>query len=287
MSSPEKTARLRDLTKMNRMLRDEVHRLKLRLDSALEWNNSTLNEDISEDLHQVLNDEENNISKTFPPDSFPSIFWKHQREALSKKGREKNGVRWHPLMIKWCLYLRHQSGKMYEALRDSGCIVLPSQRTLRDYSNAVVCDAGFSFSTDQQLLQAAKLETSPAYHSLVLILMDEMYIREELVYNKHTGKLVGFTNLGDINNHLSQFESSLSEDDTATHQPTLAKSMLAFMVRGIFTSLKFPYAMFPCSSLAGEQLFSAFWECVFRLERIGFKVQSLLCLKIIWLHYRS
>ena len=61
------------------------------------------------------------------------------------------------LMIKRCLYLRHQSNKAYETLRESGCISLPSQRTLRDYSNAVKARAGFSMEMDQQLLQAAEL----------------------------------------------------------------------------------------------------------------------------------
>ena len=41
---------------------------------------------------------------------------------------------WHPLIIKWCLYLRHLSGKAYETTRSSGCIKLLSQRTLRELS---------------------------------------------------------------------------------------------------------------------------------------------------------
>ena len=158
---------------------------------------------------------------------------------------------------------------LYDAIRDSGCIVLPSQRTLRDYSNAIRADA----EVDQQLLQATKLSTSPSYHALQLLLMDEMHIRKELVYNKHNGKLVGFVNLGDTNNHLARFEQLLSEDDDATDKTPLAKSMLVFMVKGIFTALKFPYAAFSCSCLVGEQLFSL---CVFRLEQMGFKVQCTI-----------
>ncbi len=59
--------------------------------------------------------------------------------------KERNGVCWHPLLIKWCLYLCHQSGKAFETLRDAG-IALPFQRTLRDYSNVV--KAGFSPEVD-------------------------------------------------------------------------------------------------------------------------------------------
>lgn len=141
--------------------------------------------------------------------------------------------------------------KAYDAIRDSGCIVLPSQRTLRDYSNAVKTEPGFSSDVDEQLLQAAKLLNTPDYHGLSILLLDEMHVREELLYNKHSGKLVGFVNLGEINNHLSHFEELLESDDddepTTLSPPPLANPIMVFMLKGIFTCLKFPYAMpWPC-----------------------------------------
>ena len=42
--------------------------------------------------------------------------------------------------------------------------------------------------------------------------MDEVHIKDDLIYDKHEGTLVGFANLGDTNNHLLQFEASLSGD---------------------------------------------------------------------------
>ena len=62
-----------------------------------------------------------------------------------------------------------------------------------------------------------------------------MYIREDLVYNKHTGKLVGFVNLGDLNNHLLKFERSL-QNDGQSDKLILAKTMMSFMVKCIFTA---------------------------------------------------
>lgn len=101
------------------------------------------------------------------------------------------------------------------------------------------------------------------------MLLDEMHIKDNLMYNKHSGKMIGFVDLGDINSHLVSFEKSLHEDFSG---PDLANSMMVVMVRGLFSKLKFPYAHFPCLSVAGEQLFHPFWEAVFRLERMGFKV---------------
>ena len=52
-------------------------------------------------------------------------------------------------MIRFCLYLRHQSSKAYDTLRESDVIQLPSQDTLRDYSHAA--EPGFSYEVDDQL----------------------------------------------------------------------------------------------------------------------------------------
>ena len=61
---------------------------------------------------------------------------------------------------------------------------------------------GFSTEVDKQLMQAANVGVCPKWQMLVVLLMDEMYIRAGLVYKKHSGEIVGFSNLGNINNHL-------------------------------------------------------------------------------------
>ena len=87
-------------------------------------------------------------------------------------------MRWHPLIIKWCLYLRHLSGKAYETVRSSGCIRLPSQRTLRDYTHYVSAATGFSTAIDKQLAAAADIDNCSEKDKYTLIVMDEMYIKE-------------------------------------------------------------------------------------------------------------
>ena len=170
-------------------------------------------------------------------------------------------------MMKWCLYLHHQSSKAYDTLRESGCIHLPSQRTLRDYTHCVQSGAGFSAEVDRQLLQAANFRSCPEWHKLVVLLLDEMHIREDLVYDKRTRRMIGFTNLGDINNHLLAFEQSVEENKTEGN--VLAKSMMAFMVRGLFTPLRFAYAQFPCAKVTGDLLVEPFWKAVYHLEWMG------------------
>ena len=62
-----------------------------------------------------------------------------------------------------------------------------------------------------------------------------MHIKEGLVYDKHTGELIGFTDLGDINSHLLSLEQSLVD---MKPQP-LATTIMTFMVRGLFSHLQF------------------------------------------------
>lgn len=56
---------------------------------------------------------------------------------------------------------------------------------------------------------ASKVVSSAKWKKLVVLLVDEMYIREVLVFDKHSGKVIGFSNLGEINNHILAFEHSL------------------------------------------------------------------------------
>lgn len=124
-------------------------------------------------------------------------------------------------------------------------------------------------------MEAADVKTCPEHNKCVLLLLDEMRVREDLVYDKHEGNLIGFTNLGGINDHLDAYEKALGGNE---QPPTLAKSLLVFMVRGLFTKLQFAYAQFPCSTLAGEKLFVPFWDAVRRLETCGLKVSAVFSL---------
>lgn len=208
--------------------------------------------------------------------------------------KDQRSMKWDPLMVRWCLYLRHICGNGYEALRESGAIKLPCQRTLRDYTYFTETTVGFSHDVDEQLRIAAKADTCEEREKYVVIVMDEMHIKEDIVYDKHsgtqapkslivnlishvysfflfTGKVIGFCNLGKVNAQLSKLEEAISDPPTK-EDPQLASSMLVFLVRGLFTNLQFPYGQFPCSSLSGDQIYQPFWEAVSRIELIGLKV---------------
>ena len=248
-------------------MQKKLTRLKLKLESMAEVSGVTLDEIDHNDFKSLLLSESAKVLQKHNKDSFQYLFWQQQLKAAQCK--DPRHMRWNPVMIKWCLYLRHKSSGMYEAMRESGCISLPSQRTLRDYTHCFDASTGFSDDVDKMLIEVAKLNTCEEYQKYVGILVDEMHIKEELVYSKNKGCLTGFANLGNVNEQLLKYEKSLSGGD---EYKDLAKTMMMFMVKGLFTTLQFLYAMLPCCNVSGDLLHQPLWECIFRLERCGFKV---------------
>lgn len=90
----------------------------------------------------------------------------------------------------------------------------------------------------------------------------------------YAGAILGFTDIGDLNNHLLEYERTLEKEE---EKEEVAKSMMVIMVRGLFCKLQFAYAQFPCASVCGYHMYDIFWEAVERLERCGFRVIACTC----------
>ena len=124
--------------------------------------------------------------------------------------------------------------------------------------------------------QASKSNRTCIYHAYLYYMQhldNNTYITT--FYYLHAGSVIGFTDLGKVNNQLKAFERVLSGEREGDYE--VANSMLVFMVRGLFSQLQYPYVQFPCTSLCGDQMFEPFWEAVVRLERNGFRVMGLVC----------
>lgn len=270
LSVTEMKTRMSNLHNELRRIEKQRERLKEKLSKSVDENGVTVSNQLNTDLRTIVESEGSKATERQDCSYFQKIFWQQQAHASSMQN--PRGMRWHPLMIKWCIYLRAHSQGAYETLRQSKCIQLPSQRTLRDYTHHLKPGPGFSSGVDSQLQSAVNIEKCEERDKYVLLLLDEMHVKQDLVYNKNTGELVGFVNLGDINMHLLALEKSLSSSPEESSEP-LASTVLAFMVKGLFSTLEFPYAHFPSRNLTAELIFDPFWEAVFRLERLGLKVR--------------
>ena len=117
------------------------------------------------------------------------MFSEQQQKATSYS--EPKSMRWHPLIIKWCLYLQHLSSGAYETLRTSSILKLPSQRTLRDYTHYIKSSCKFLNEVDNDFIIAADYYHLEDCQKCVGILIDEIHIKEDLIYDKHVGAIIG------------------------------------------------------------------------------------------------
>lgn len=266
-----KIIRMKNLQRELKRRRDELNRKRKIVDKIIQRESLPIDRELHSDLVSIIH---NSFPESERPDSFKSLFWKQQSQSFSCKNTRS--IKWHPIMIRFCLYLYHKSSSAYELLRKSGVIRLPSGRTLRDYRQFSPAVSGFSNINDKQLRDMANQKCLLQNSKYVSILIDEMHVKEGLVYSKSTGAIVGFYDMGDLNNEFSEYEKLVNKSNSAqTIRRTPAKTILTFMVRGLVTDLVFPYAIFPSKSPKGCDIFPLLWEVIERLTRNGFRVLAV------------
>ena len=128
----------------------------------------------------------------------------------------------------------------------------------------------------QQELQE-KLEKPKDLAKYVTVVLDEMYIKEGLVFNKHSSEMIGFSVLGDINELLTKYERAYDSDDVEICHRPIAKCVVTFMILGLCSTMKFVYSQFAAVSTKGAKLFVFLWKLIERLTLLGFEVVAVTC----------
>lgn len=146
--------------------------LDYKVNEMIKKQSFTLNQCDHDDLKKMVLSEDNTITHQT---TLQKVFWEQQVDALKKS--DSRGMKWYPLMIRLCIIIWHQSQSAYETMRR--CIQLPSQRTLCDYTHYTKAQPGFSAEIDAQLCSAAKIHQCEEKEKNVILLLDEMHIRED------------------------------------------------------------------------------------------------------------
>ena len=163
------------------------------------------------------------------------------------------------MIIRYCLTLASHSPSTYDEIRydeqhQSGFVILPSRRRLRDYKNYIRPQQGFNAKVINELSCVVKKITNQEKY--VVILMDEMKIQEDLVWDKHTGDLIGYMDLGNTELNCATLKKS---GEVTSH-------VLVFFVRSIVNPMKFTLANFGTKNVTALQLFPLFWKTVGIME---------------------
>ena len=269
LSTPEKQQRYKNLKARSDAAEKK---LKKMIEKSTHQQGLTVEPQIHNELEEIMNIFNEEVSQKHP-EGFRRLFWEQQLQSIKAKDRRQ--IRWHPTLIKWCLHLKYKSASAYHALRSTGCLTLPSERTLRDYTHWAKVDVGFSAEANERIIHEACIKEEKDKY--VVLVFDEMKIREDLVFDKHSCELVGFVDIGEINNILAEVERQCTDDSAMVVTQAVATHMLTFMVRGIFTKLEHPFAQFATRDLSAGKLFPLVWDAVRNLELCGFKVIAIVC----------
>ena len=129
--SPRKGSTCKNTSFKNRSRKDNKLTLKgQRLKCAeLEWELSEMQAAITKTNivvdHKISNDFTNILEKADDKITpFMSLFWQQQKKLFSSS---PTGVRYHPMIIRFCLSQAVKSPSCYEELRNSKMLVLPMQ----------------------------------------------------------------------------------------------------------------------------------------------------------------
>ena len=247
-TSPERLVlTLKQQRLRNKQLEEHIEKIKLEIETS----GKHINESLESDLVTLYSKAD---SRVVPP--FMKLFWEEQQKYLV---RSKTGRRYHPMIIKFCLALAAKSSSAYSELRydpekGSGVLVLPSLRSLRDYRNYIRPTRGCNPKVVWDLKEKTKEFSEQERY--VAILLDEMKIQDDLVWDKHTGELIGFVDLGDPDLNYATLKNT---NELATH-------VLVFLIRSIINPLAYSFATFATSGITAFQLFPIFWKAVAILE---------------------
>jgi hypothetical protein len=204
-----------------------------------------IDKSLEEDIRKIMDGQNMNATPHM------KFFWEEQMKLLQSASC---GRRYHPQIIRFALSLHGKSPSAYRELRESGALVLPSERILRDYKNYFPPKAGINNENVNALRKKAASFTGNQRY--VVLVMDEMKIQSDLVFDKNSGDLVGFMDLGDP---MTNFACLDEKDTIATHA-------LAFLVRGLCTDVKHIIAYFFTGNVTSYQLMPIFWKVVSTLE---------------------
>ena len=231
----------------------------------------------------IVTEEESSLFKDIITSNTPEfeefspqeLLWNQQKEQAGKSN--SRGMRWHPLIIRWCLSIYYTSPAAYRQMSSKklNFLKLHHVNTLRKYGQFTNPCSGFNPDIINRLMIDAKVDTLKDFQRNVSLCFDEMKIKSNLVYSKSTGKLVGFTEMGEINEEIKKFQETFEEDSTA-YEHNLSSHVIVYMVRGIFTNLAYPFAYFGSNGFSSAQLYPCTLEATKILTSIGFHVRAFV-----------
>ncbi|XP_052126892.1 uncharacterized protein LOC127750159 isoform X2 [Frankliniella occidentalis] len=253
----------------------QLKRSQTKMQELIQKQGVFLEESLSNDLTELLKN--HNLTPA------QSVFLQQQVKASQQKNA--SGMRWHPTMVRFALSLHLTSPAAYKVMRETGMVKLPSSRTLFNYSHAKPIEEGIDKAVLEKL--AADVETmcnkvnelsgKQETHKKYFVLMgDEMHISQNLVFQKSSGKLVGFTTLDQLDREVKILEQLIDNCDKDCEE-TIASKIMVYMVKGVSSGIKKVIATYGVGNMSAIQMKRWTWQVIGALERSGIAIVAFVC----------
>ncbi|KAL4153784.1 hypothetical protein QTP88_001617 [Uroleucon formosanum] len=164
--------------------------------------------------------------------------------------------KYSPAVRQFALSLHFFSGKAYEYVRDQFNTILPHSHTLSKWYSHFNAKPGFTMESLKLLELKVRNSSDPVFCALI---MDEMAIRQNLEYDRSTGKYCR-VDMG----------SGIDNDSLA-----VAKECLVFLVVSINENWKLPIGYFLAHSLNSAQKVELVRHALHVLSNAGVNIISL------------
>ena len=117
----------------------------------------------------------------------------------------------------------------------------PAQRRLKDFGNYIKPQRGINKAIIDELVEKTKNFTSPERN--IVLTFDEMKIQYGLVWDTHSGDVIGYVDLGDVEVNYATVENT----------EEIVSNVLLFLIRGIINPFKFSLANFATTNVTAVQ----------------------------------
>ncbi|KAK3911433.1 Membrane protein insertase YidC [Frankliniella fusca] len=242
LSDEQKNVRLANKQKTIKKQCITIDRLQQRMKKLISNSAFKIEKELSSDITEILSSANLSVAH--------SLFLQQQLKAINCK-------------------------KIPRELQEIGFIKLPTARTLFDYSHATKIEQGIDTTilADVAKQVASEELNRKQYH---VLLADEMYISKNLVVQKSTGEVIGFTNLDNLDKEVKILDTYLDDPEKEAEEE-MASKILALMVRGLSSRVKDVVASFPVSNPSPKQMYIWTWQVIGALEKSGVRVIAFTC----------
>ncbi|KAK3910200.1 Autophagy-related protein 16 [Frankliniella fusca] len=199
--TPEKKKRVELYQKQIKNLRRDKSRLEELIVKKVAEESVLVDEDFDKDLTSWIQeaDQDNKVL------DFHKIFLQQQLQASNLK--DKRGMRWHPLMIRFALLVKSISDSAYSAMAQSGFIHLPYQTTLYDYAHAMDIHEGCHPDIIEDVAKVVNACKHP-YQKHHVLSFDVVTVSQNLVTRKDSGEVIGYCKLDAVKSDILELEKN-------------------------------------------------------------------------------